>query len=116
MVVLGRKTCEGKKRGGGGDPQSLSGATAWTVVGASSMRATRRSWVVCGAWDLGRMGGGGDGSGQLGRGRRAWASGLGSAQRNSIFCKLFKNIQRSLNQFDPMVDFPCSKNFNKICN
>jgi hypothetical protein len=59
MVLLGRKTCEGKKRGGGGDPQSLSGATAWTVVGASSMRATRRSWVVCGAWDLGRMGGGG---------------------------------------------------------
>jgi hypothetical protein len=58
MVLLGRKTCEGKKRGGGGDPQSLSGATAWTVVGASSMRATRRSWVVCGAWDLGRMGGG----------------------------------------------------------
>jgi hypothetical protein len=90
MVVLGRKTCERKKRGGGGDPQPLSCATAWTVVGPSSMRSTRRSWVVRGAWELGRRGGG---SGHMGRGRRAWASGLGQPKgivSYANYSKIFK--------------------------
>jgi hypothetical protein len=37
------------------------------------------------------------GSRHMGRGRRVWAGGLRPAQRNSILCELFKNIQMSFN-------------------
>jgi hypothetical protein len=82
------------RRGPGADARGQVAATAGRL---------RRAWVGWrGAWDQRRRGG-----------PDAWVAigEHGPAQMNSILCELFKNIQTSLNGFDPKADFPCSNNW-----
>jgi hypothetical protein len=101
-------TTPGGGRGGGPNGMGvMCGGGGLERIARGQVAATagrlRRAWVRWhGAWDQRRRGG-----------PDAWVTigEHGSAQMNSILCELFKNIQTSLNGFDPKADFPCSNNW-----
>jgi hypothetical protein len=96
-------TTPGGGRGGGPNGMGvMCGGGGLERIARGQVAATagrlRRAWVRWhGAWDQRRRGG-----------PDAWVAigEHGPTQMNSILCELFKNIQTSLNGFDPKAGLP----------